>query len=152
MKILVSPRGPAILELQAHDLGRAGVSPSNIGTLALASHPTGLEPDGVGNVYVADFDAHRVVRVAPREPRAGGMGGSEGSQRLPFTTASQACPDYGLTQQDVAGGATTSAISLGPGSDPVTRVTYQTSAGQWDVFMSTTSDNNFCLFRGQVIR
>jgi hypothetical protein len=57
-----------------------------------------------------------------------------------------------FTQQEVAGGATTSAISLGPGSDLVTRVTYQTSAGQWDVFMSTTSDNNFCIFRGQVVR
>ena len=57
-----------------------------------------------------------------------------------------------FAQQELSGGAATSAISLGPGADLVTRVTYHTSQGQWDVFLSTTPDGNFCLFRGLVVR
>ena len=120
----------------ANDFGL--VDGSNLGMSTGAAATAFLAVPGVGEL-VADCDPGPTATLAYRNPTINSQG--------VVTHHHEAATPF--TQDDLAGGATTSPVSVA-GADAEGRVTYQTSAGQWDVFVSTSG--SFCFFRGQVIR
>ena len=120
----------------ANDFGL--VDGSNLGMSTGAAATAFLAVPGVGEL-VADCDPGPTATLAYRNPTINSQG--------VVTHHHEAATPF--TQDDLAGGATTSPVSVA-GADAEGRVTYQASAGQWDVFVSTSG--SFCFFRGQVIR
>jgi hypothetical protein len=122
----------------ANDFGL--VDGANLGMSTGAAATAYLAVPSVGEL-VADCDPGPTATLVYRNPDINSQG--------VVTHHHEAATPF--TQDDLAGGATTSPVSVA-GAAAEGRVTYRTSAGQWDVFVSTPPAGGFCFFQGHVIR